>query len=194
MHKVYLRSMSTSLYYCFIYGTLCVAFAPSYISIRTRYVLSLNPKPHPSSIPTPPVWVCHPPPPPPSSRVLFPPLRFIHSVHSNIRTVICPSCERIVTHSPSSFSSSSSSFAPAFLLKKTHTHKTFSGRSTHRLFTGTKTQCPRPSRRLPAPCASVTVPGTMEQTGLPGGGNPLPRLGGSPAGGVDTLSADGDGK
>ena len=39
MHKVYLPYMPTSLYLCFIYDTLFVAFAPSCISIYTLYVL-----------------------------------------------------------------------------------------------------------------------------------------------------------
>ena len=61
--SIYLLCLHLSL--CFIYYTLFAVFAPSSISIYiyTIYGLFLNRKPHPSSIPTPPVGACHPPPP-----------------------------------------------------------------------------------------------------------------------------------
>ena len=58
------RSSYLCLYFplCFIYDdTPFVVFAPSSVSMRALCVLFLNPKPHPSSISTPSVWVCHPP-------------------------------------------------------------------------------------------------------------------------------------
>ena len=54
--KVYLPFMSTSLYICFIYDSICVVYAPSYISVISsvcnRHVFFPTHKPHPSSIPT----------------------------------------------------------------------------------------------------------------------------------------------
>ena len=61
---------------CFVYDSPCVVFAPSPISICTLYVLVLNPKPHPSSIPTLSVRVCYPPPPAPSRFLVIPKMEF----------------------------------------------------------------------------------------------------------------------
>ena len=63
--ETYAQSLTTTYVYfplCFIYNTPFVVLAPSSVSRCALYVLFLNPKPHPSSIPTPSVWVCHPHP------------------------------------------------------------------------------------------------------------------------------------
>ncbi|CAM9719471.1 unnamed protein product [Laminaria digitata] len=58
--ETYAQSLTTFYVYfslSFIYTTPFVVLALSGFSICALYVLFLNPKPHPSSIPTPSLWV-----------------------------------------------------------------------------------------------------------------------------------------
>ena len=44
-----------------LYYYICCAFSFLFITTLVSHISVLNLKPHPSSIPTPSVWVCHPP-------------------------------------------------------------------------------------------------------------------------------------
>ena len=75
--ETYAQSLTTFYVYfppCFIYNTPFVVLAPSSVSRCALYVPFVNPKPHPSSIPTPSVWVCHLHPPAPSRFLAVPKL------------------------------------------------------------------------------------------------------------------------